>query len=727
MPISELSDPGAVISAIREHDELGRERFLEKHGFGPARRYYLVHDGRNYDSKAIAGVAYGYQYPDREPLRAAEFSGGEAHVRPVLERMGFEVRAAFDDAAAAITATDIQAIRKSRTRQRYDQLEPDEREAYERVHSALRALGELVRDSLGASQRYAVKLTSGFNPRSGVRGNLPKDLWFAVSDVDNAEEFVGMPQLFMIVSDKGVEYGFAASIHPSDFSNGEIRRRVRRAAPDIFALLPESGTDEATALANQLEQTGGWYFRSKTRLYPPHNDYPSLDAWLSFLRSPEGGREAGGSISRYLTDDQLQEGPDLADLMEQMAEVFEGTMLRMRKSQQPDAGADVQAALEDFLVRYAETKSTTAFGQHSELKDSMNSIQRGLQSLQAVRSHPNVHASWSLGAGNWAKIPWIALMDDRETTSTQRGTYCVFLFPEDMSGVYLTLNQGVTDIITDHGRPEGRQLLQERAQALRSKVRARLEARFALDGNINLQTDGGLGLDYEAATVAHLFYRRGEIPDSTQINNDLSALLAAYEDVVNTMPEVARSTSAWIFQANPKIFDIDGALASLDEMTWTVKDQAARAAVGDLVFIWRSGPGGGVVALATITERASVRESLPDEAEFTIDKESLGGARPRIVLRIDRRLPEPLLRTTIASEPRLQDLLILRFANYGTFKVSSDHAATLMRLVDEMDHQEAEPMSQGHRTWVYAPGENAEHWDEFYELGCDGHRLGRYW
>ena len=326
-----------------------------------------------------------------------------------------------------------------------------------------------------------------------------------------------------------------------------------------------------------------------------------------------------------MSDEELVDH-DLADAVEELASVFAGTMQSVRYTEPVGPASDVRAALEGFLTQYVEMQPTTAFGQHDELKNSMNLIQRGLQTLSAVRLHPNVLVSWSLGAGNWARIPWIALMDDRETTSTQRGTYVVFLFPEDMSGVYLTLNQGVTDVVNEHSRSEGRQILANRARAVRERVRSRLVGRFALEGTIDLKTDGALGLDYEAATIAQVFYRRDEIPDTDQINDDLSALLAAYEDVLKgqRLNEELPSRSAWIFEVNPKFFDIDGALRSLDEMTWTAQDQARRAAAGDEVFIWRSGTAGGVVAVATVVEAASDRESLPDEADFVLDRERLG-------------------------------------------------------------------------------------------------------
>jgi len=49
-----------VLAAVQESDRLGREAFRRQHGFGPARCYMLVHDGKAYDSRAIVGVAHGY-------------------------------------------------------------------------------------------------------------------------------------------------------------------------------------------------------------------------------------------------------------------------------------------------------------------------------------------------------------------------------------------------------------------------------------------------------------------------------------------------------------------------------------------------------------------------------------------------------------------------------------------------------------------------------------------
>ena len=80
-----------VLTAIAEYDELGQDAFLEHYGLGRAREYFLVHDGRRYDSKAVVGAAHGYDLPDEGPLSSDAFSGGRETVRVVLTRLGFEV------------------------------------------------------------------------------------------------------------------------------------------------------------------------------------------------------------------------------------------------------------------------------------------------------------------------------------------------------------------------------------------------------------------------------------------------------------------------------------------------------------------------------------------------------------------------------------------------------------------------------------------------------------
>jgi 5-methylcytosine-specific restriction protein A len=96
-PVASLRGIGRehVLAAIAEYDRLGQEAFLAQHGYGEARDYVLVHEGKTYDSKAIVGVAHGIA-SGSAPLAASEFSGGEATVGRLLRGLGFVLRVGRD-------------------------------------------------------------------------------------------------------------------------------------------------------------------------------------------------------------------------------------------------------------------------------------------------------------------------------------------------------------------------------------------------------------------------------------------------------------------------------------------------------------------------------------------------------------------------------------------------------------------------------------------------------
>jgi hypothetical protein len=91
LAFGDLSSSDAVLRAIAEFDSLGREKFLEKYGFGPSRDYFLVVDGRSYDSKAIVAAAHHHQFPEEALLKWDDFNGGRPTISK-LESLGFRVK-----------------------------------------------------------------------------------------------------------------------------------------------------------------------------------------------------------------------------------------------------------------------------------------------------------------------------------------------------------------------------------------------------------------------------------------------------------------------------------------------------------------------------------------------------------------------------------------------------------------------------------------------------------
>ncbi|WP_147450163.1 hypothetical protein [Corallococcus carmarthensis] len=99
MALQDLTSREAVLAAIAEFREIGREAFLQKYGYGEARSYFLSFEGELFDSKAIVGAAHGFQHP--KPLANTAFSGGDATVRAKLESLGFNVVSSKESAGGS--------------------------------------------------------------------------------------------------------------------------------------------------------------------------------------------------------------------------------------------------------------------------------------------------------------------------------------------------------------------------------------------------------------------------------------------------------------------------------------------------------------------------------------------------------------------------------------------------------------------------------------------------
>ena len=291
MGLADVTDPNAVLEAIREAGELGREQFLKKYGYGESRQYFLRYDGNLYDSEAIIGAAHRYQHPDLGPLTSHDFSGGERTVQRQLEKLGFVVTT------------------------------------------------------------------------------------------------------------------------PSE--SGQI---------------------------------------------------------------------------------------------------------------------GMQAGLERALAEYPSARQSSPFSGSHPISSLFQSMAQALRTSEVVKEHASITVTASTGQGNWAAIPWIALIGEGSTI--QSGIYCVYLFREEGSGVYLTLAQGVTEPKNRIGRVRARDELRETAAKLRPRL-LRLESTgYRLDDDIDLR-NGALGTDYEASTIVHKLYERGSVPDDATLMSDLEVLLDAYSQMMS--------------------------------------------------------------------------------------------------------------------------------------------------------------------------------------------------
>jgi hypothetical protein len=132
----------------------------------------------------------------------------------------------------------------------------------------------------------------------------------------------------------------------------------------------------------------------------------------------------------------------------------------------------------------------------------------------------------SVGRGNWASVPWVAVLHPSVTDSTQKGVYPVLLFREDMQAVEVTIAQGVTDLKEALGRRQAVQELHRRADKLRAHLQDLDASGFAADSDYELGPSQ-LGRDYVESTIVHRGFEIDDLAES-DVSDNVSALLRAY-------------------------------------------------------------------------------------------------------------------------------------------------------------------------------------------------------
>jgi hypothetical protein len=339
--------------------------------------------------------------------------------------------------------------------------------------------------------------------------------------------------------------------------------------------------------------------------------------------------------------------------------------------------------LQRILEGYVSSRTGIPFSGSSDIARHFKSLAEAVSGSAAVRNRPLLKITFSYGKGNWAKVPWLALLDNRETSSTTHGVYVVYLFRQDMTGVYLTLNQGVTEPKERLGTAEAHSFLTRRATELRAQSKELPSAGFQLDEDIDLKADAGLGSSYEDSTAAYKLYQAGQLPSDTDLHADLEMVLQAYDRYLERKPVAPdEDRSSWIFQANPKIYDLSGAVQSLREILWTVRQHRARIHVGDRIYLWEAGADAGIVAIGTVTAGPGTFPDKQDEAPFVRDKDELSDPNEqRVQIQIDRVLPRRLGRDSLRVHPTLGSLTILRAPNGTNFAVTVEQARALETLL----------------------------------------------
>lgn len=152
----------------------------------------------------------------------------------------------------------------------------------------------------------------------------------------------------------------------------------------------------------------------------------------------------------------------------------------------------------------------------------------------------------SYGKGRWTDVPWIAVFDSRITVSAQKGVYIVYLLNKDTKRLYLTLNQGATDVAQNGGGIGDQRSLvftgiarsqngkmTERLQKSAERIRKIIGDTTRFHDHINSGSPG-----YDAGAIYCKEYGLDDLPGDAQLISDLRDFVALYADYHNKISNV---------------------------------------------------------------------------------------------------------------------------------------------------------------------------------------------
>ena len=182
-----------------------------------------------------------------------------------------------------------------------------------------------------------------------------------------------------------------------------------------------------------------------------------------------------------------------------------------------------QYVLDNYLDGERKVDSTT------ELYDCL--VHQLPSALRSVIRRDDLIIKGSMGQGNKSEYPWVSILNKNITRTTQSGLYIVYLFKKDMSGFYVTLNQGITNFENLYGRKK-----YDYAVKVSNYFKNEIDGTTFSKKGI-LLGDGrtrDLGYGYERTTVLSKYYPSHKYTYE-MIKTDLDELIRVYDFMAQHM------------------------------------------------------------------------------------------------------------------------------------------------------------------------------------------------
>jgi AAA domain (dynein-related subfamily)/EVE domain len=184
---------------------------------------------------------------------------------------------------------------------------------------------------------------------------------------------------------------------------------------------------------------------------------------------------------------------------------------------------------------------------------------------------------------------------------------------------------------------------------------------------------------------------RSLLPLEANVQQNYTGMLV--QDFIYSVAHQHMSIEYWVFQANPKDFDIIACLKDDNLKTWSVNAHKKNIKIGGKVIFWMTGPQAACVALCTVSSDVKkMSESNPETSYWRSDIP--GKPYDQVSLKVDFNLcDKPIVETVLSSREFFDHF---KGGNQGTnFSSSKEEYQGILDMIDPSPSVN-EPSSEYH-------------------------------
>ena len=304
------------------------------------------------------------------------------------------------------------------------------------------------------------------------------------------------------------------------------------------------------------------------------------------------------------------------------------------------------------------------------------------------KSFRNLTVKVSFGKGVSARIPWVGLLKDPNSIS--KGIYPVFLFFKETNKLILAYG------ISETKKSEN--------NWTNTEAQTSIEAWHL--------KEFGTPPDRYGASYIKGIYDLDIGLDKDLIAQDLDDIISEYDELDF---EKESAVNYWVFQGSPEVYNMSEALKSESIKTWTVSSHRNRIKLGDKFILWLTGREGGCLALGLVTSPVTVMKEEDLERSFYVRSSSSSDNAAVEAHRVFVEIEHNYWNNPISKGEIKNDTIFENFkgGRQGTnFSATKEEYDSILKLRSQINPRP--------KYWLYAPGENASLWEDFYEQGVMG-------